>query len=187
MMEVLIASAILMFCVTIAMSTLIYALRIQKSQRSMLRYIDQSNTFQRLMKQYAVAAQQYTTNNGATLIIEQTSEAKSQMAYSNGDGDDTTLSDNTITWTPDTASPTQKTIVMRGVYPFDAATPIFALESAPVTSVPGGKVLHVRMRMGDHSTVTNKDQGYTGLGYQSNTIDSYFTPRNSVSSSGGSF
>lgn len=182
LVEINIASVILMLSATMAMSAIIYAVRITKAQRTTLSFISQTTELERIMKQYANSAAQFVTDNGNTLVIVQPDGTRSQMSFSDGDGDQTTLSNNVMNWDPNTNASGGERSIVRNLYPIDANTPIFALVAASADSVPGGYILRIRFRMGDHAAVTAKDQGYTGLAYQAYIYDGLFTPRNTAAS-----
>jgi type II secretory pathway pseudopilin PulG len=178
LVEICIASVILLLGATMSMSAFLYASRITKAQRTTLGFISQTNEVERILKEYANSASQFISNNGNTLTIVQPNGVQGQMNFVNPDGDLTTLNDNALNWDPNITVSGDSRVIARNLYPIDANTPIFTLVAASTDAVPGGFVLRVRFRMGDHASVTAKDQGYTGIGYQGYIYDSIFTPRN---------
>lgn len=166
MIEVLIASAIMVLASSVAMSSFIFVARSSKAIRSSAFMASDSLHVQRALKAYATTAERFVLANGNVLQIIQGNGTESRFTYvSSADG-------NMIIWDPVYGSTTDREIMIRNVKPINGSTPVFALEN-------GSRAVRLRFRIGDRLN-NDYDDATTGIGHQSYVVDSLFARRNSA-------
>jgi len=168
LLEVMFAVVILGLCMGLTISGFTYTARLAKAQQVVLKTSEDVMEFERLMKQHVVTAQGIIVNNG--LQITQADGTIGLLSTVANAQNAATLD---IQWQPDVNNAANKVAIIKQIYALDANTAIFS-------TVTGSTSVRVQFRTGDHSTMTNADNAYTGVGYQAYVFDMIFTPRNSV-------
>lgn len=166
LVEVCIASVIMLLASTVAMSSFIFVARSSKAIRTDAFMARDSLHVQRALKEYATTAERFVLENGTVLEITQKNGTVSRLSYLAVDGS------NVILWDPVYGSNADREVMIRNVSPVNQSTPIFALESS-------SRAVRLRFRIGDRFG-SNDNDGHTGIGHQSYVVDSLFSRRNSA-------
>lgn len=179
LIEVIFASAIMVMTMSLTTAAMMYTLRSNKAQRTTLQQVNEIQSLQRTIRQFASSANNFITNNGNILNIIQPDKSEATLTFlENGTG----TADNTLMWDPDTSVDGNEQIIARGVQRLTDANG----NTVPFFTQPNGsRSLRVRFAMGDvarssTSSAYKHENAHTGIGYQGFQFDSLFAARNST-------